>query len=159
MERNRRVTGENWSSLAGIVGAAAAPLKFLVHHVFVWLGLAKPFYAKLTAYLSHGHFHVKGFGEIIFGELSDMAIGALFGVLVSIALRHSRPRYHWWLGVALGFGIWFASLAFGNLTKLLKDVDTDPWSLFAHLLAMIAFGLLIVVASRVWPTYRERIEQ
>ena len=153
-------TRDLWGELVlfgGVVGAVAAPLKLLVHHVFVWTGLAKLFYAKLTAFLSHGHYHPRGFGEFVFGELSDIAIGALFGVLVSFVLRHSRPRYHWWLGAALGFGIWFASLAFGNLTKILKDVDTDPWSLFAHLLAMVVFGLLIVLASRIWKPYRERI--
>ncbi|MGE5551306.1 MAG: hypothetical protein ACM3ZC_12375 [Bacteroidota bacterium] len=149
-----------WGELVlfgGVVGAVAALLKLLVHHVFVWTGVAKPFYAKLTAFFSHGHFHVKGFGEVIFGELSDMAIGALFGILVSFVLRHSRPRYHWWLGAAIGFGIWFVTLAFGNLTKLLSNKDSDPWSLFAHLLAMVVFGLLIVLASRIWKPYRERI--
>ncbi|MGE5552145.1 MAG: hypothetical protein ACM3ZC_16700 [Bacteroidota bacterium] len=71
-----------------------------------------------------GHYHTRGFAEFIFGELSDMAIGALSGVLVSFVLRHSRPKYHWWLGAGLGYGIWFASLAFGHLTKIIKDALT-----------------------------------
>ncbi|MCL6613888.1 MAG: hypothetical protein K6U03_04615 [Firmicutes bacterium] len=86
-------------------------------------------------------------------------IGAFLGALISLVLRHSRPRYHWWLGAGLGFGIWFASLAFGNLVRIIKADQTDPWSLFAHLLAMLAFGLLIVLASRIWPAYRQRIEE
>ena len=150
-----------WGELilfGGVAGAIAALVKLLVHHIFQWTHLAQPFYSQLTAYLSHGHFHEKGFAEFIFGELSDMAIGAFFGILISFVLRHSRPKYHWWLGAGLGYGIWFSSLAFGNLAKIIKSKQTDPWSLFAHLLAMIAFGLLIVLASKIWPAYRERIE-
>ncbi|NLG85325.1 MAG: hypothetical protein GX493_12135 [Firmicutes bacterium] len=143
----------------GAAGAAAALLKLLVHHVFEWTGLAKPFYTNITSYLVHGHFKMKGLTGFFFGELGDMAIGAFLGALISFVLRHSRPRYHWWLGAGLGFGIWFASLAFGNLAKIIKAGQTDPWSLFAHLLAMVAFGLSIVLASRIWPAYRERIEE
>lgn len=149
-----------WGELilfGGTAGAIAAPLKLLVHHIFEWTHLAKAFYTDLNAYLIHGHHQAKGFAEFIFGEMGDMAIGAFFGILVSFVLRHSRPRYHWWLGAALGFGIWFFSLAFGNLTKIIKAGETDPWSLFAHFLAMLAFGLLIVLASRIWPAYRERV--
>ena len=162
METNGENGSANyWGELilfGGAAGAAAAPLKLLVHHIFEWTGLAKPFYTQITAYLTHGHFKMEGLAASVFGELGDMAIGAFLGTLISFVLRHSRPRYHWWLGAGLGFGIWFASLAFGNLAKIIKPDQTDPWSLFAHLLAMLAFGLLIVLASRIWPAYRQRIE-
>ncbi|MGE5598956.1 MAG: hypothetical protein ACM3XS_06215 [Bacteroidota bacterium] len=160
-ERRRQDLHGRWGELilfGGAAGAIAAPLKLLVHHAFKWTHLAKPFYTELNAYLIHGHHRTMGLAEFIFGELGDMAIGAMFGILVSFVLRGSRPRYHWWLGAAFGFGIWFSTLAFSNLTKIVKPEMTDPWSLFAHLLAMLAFGLLIVLASRIWPAYRERLE-
>lgn len=153
--------GEYWGELVlfgGAAGAAAAPLKLLVHHIFEWTGLAMPFYTRITTFLTHGQFEVNGPAAMVFAELGDMAIGALFGALASFVLRHSRPRYHWWLGAGMGFGIWFASLAFGFLTKIIKSKQADPWSLFAHLLAMLVFGLLIVLATRIWPAYRRRIE-
>lgn len=149
-----------WGELmlfGGAAGAVASVLKLLVHHAFEWTHLAKHLYGDLNAYLIHGHFHAVGLAEQVFGELGDMAIGAFFGILASFVLRHSRPKYHWWLGAGLGFGIWFASLAFGNLVGIIKPDMTDPWSLFAHLLAMLAFGLLIVLATRIWPAYRERV--
>lgn len=158
-EKEQNLRGQ-WGELilfGGTVGAVAALIKLLVHHAFVWIHLAKPFYTTLNAYLIHGHHQVRGFANAIFGEMGDMAIGALFGVMASFILRYSRPRYHWWLGVALGVGIWFVSLAFGNLAKIIKPGETEPWSLFAHLLAMLVFGLSIILASRIWPAYRERV--
>jgi len=50
-----------------------------------------------------------------------------------------------------------SNTAFGNLAKIIQAKQTDPWSLFAHLLAMLTFGLLIIAASRVWPACRERV--
>ncbi|MGE5528292.1 MAG: hypothetical protein ACM3X6_04020 [Patescibacteria group bacterium] len=156
----RETRGEYWGDLllfGGVAGAVAAPLKLIVHHIFEWTHLAKPFYTALNAYLIFGHHQVKGFVESLFVEMGDIAIGAMFGILVSFILRHSRPRYHWWLGAGLGFSIWYFSLAFGNLTKIIRPQTIDPWSLFAHLLAMLAFGLLIVLASRIWPSFRAQV--
>jgi len=149
-----------WGELVlygGMAGGVAAPLKLIVHHIFTWTSHARPFYAKLNAYLIHGHHHRGGFAEAIFGELGDVAIGALLGILLSLVLRHSRPRYHWWLGAGFGFGIWFLTLAGGNLTHIIPQNETDAVSLLAHLLAMIAFGLFVVLASRVWKPLRDRI--
>ena len=143
---------------SAVAGAAIAPLKLLVHHIFVWTGLAKGFYSMLTAYLTHGHHETKGITDWIFSEFGDLAIGALFAVILGYWLRASRPRYHWWIGISFGFGIWFASLVFGNLTKIIKTEMTDPWSLFAHLLAMMIYGLLFVLASKYWTPLREQIE-
>ena len=154
-----RLIRHTWGELilfAGAAGAAAAPLKLLVHHVFEWTGLAKPFYTELTAFLVLGRYKAMGIVEMAFSELGDMMLGAFFGVVVCFALRHSRPRYHWWLGVGAGTAIWFFSLAFGHLTKITRSRAIDPWSLFAHFLAMISFGLLVVLASRIWRPLRER---
>lgn len=142
---------------SAIAGAVAAPIKSLVHHIFMWTGLAKEFYVMLTAFLVHGHHEVSGFWNRLFGELGDVAIGALFAIILALWLKYSHPRLHLWIGLGYGFGLWFASLAFGNLTKLIEDDMTDPWSLFAHLLAMLTFGALIVLASRYWRPLKERI--
>lgn len=133
------------------------PVKLLVHHIFEWTKLASPFYSDLNAYLIHGHHQVKGFIEALFGEMGDMAMGAIFGVVLGVWLARSHPRYHWWIGLGYGFGIWFISLAFGNLLKIIKPDQTTDWSLFAHFLAMIAFGLLFVLATRIWRPLRKRI--
>jgi hypothetical protein len=143
---------------SAITGAIAAPIKLIVHHVFMWTGLSSKFYDMLTAYLVHGHHRVKGIGEWIFGELGDIAIGALFGVFLGFWLKKSRPRYHWWIGLGYGFGIWFGSLSFGNLTKIIEKSMTDPWSLFAHLFAMLTYGVVFVFASKIWKPLRERVE-
>lgn len=142
---------------SAITGAVVALLKLLVHHVFVWTGLAAGFYNMMTAYLTHGHHTVEGMAELIFGEMADMAIGALFGVLLGFWIRSCRPKYHWWIGLGFGFGIWFASLAFGNLTKIIKPEMTTPWSLLAHLLAMLSYGTLFILASRLWRPLKNRI--
>jgi hypothetical protein len=143
---------------SAVAGAVAAPIKLLVHHVFVWTGLATGFYSRLTAYLTHGHYQTEGFVEKMFSELADVAFGAVFAIILGFWLKSSRPKYHWWIGLGYGFGIWFLSLAFGNLTKIIKNNMTDPWSLFAHLLAMNTYGLLFVLACRYWKPLRNRIE-
>jgi hypothetical protein len=87
----------NWGELvffSGIAGAVAAPIKLLVHHVFVWAKLATPFYSDLNAFLIHGHHHVNGMIESFFGEMGDMAMGAIFGVVLGVWLARSHPRYH-----------------------------------------------------------------
>jgi hypothetical protein len=140
-----------------IAGGIAAPLKLLVLHAFVWAKLAKPFYMNVTAYLTHGHMQTTGFIEGAFAELGDIAFGAAFGIILGLWLKHSRFQYHWWIGLGYGLGIWFASLAFGNLTKIIKPDMTDNWSLFALLLAMLTFGLLFVLATRLWGPLKNRL--
>lgn len=142
----------------GIAGAVAALIKLLVHHVFMWAGLASGFYTELNTTLIHGHHKPEGFIDMVFVEFGDMVIGALFGVFLVFWLKASRPIYHWGIGLSIGFGIWFMSLAFGNLTKIIKPEMTLPWSLFAHLLAMLTFGIFIVLAARFWKPLRNRIE-
>lgn len=152
--------GRFWGELiffSAIAGAVAALIKLLVYHIFMLLGLAKGFYIMLTAYFIHGHHHVKGFSEWVFGEMGDMAIGGIFAVILGFWLRFSRPKYHLWIGLVFGLGIWFVSLAFGNLTKIIKPDMTDSWSLFAHLLAMSTFGASFVLITRVWKPLKERI--
>jgi hypothetical protein len=141
-----------------IAGAVAAPIKLLVHHAFMWAGLASGFYTDLNTMLIHGHNKAEGFVDQIFVEFGDMAIGALFGIFLAFWLKASRPKYHWGIGLGSGFGIWFLSLAFGNLTKIIKPEMTSPWSLFAHLLAMFTFGILIVLAARFWKPLKSRVE-
>ena len=143
---------------SAITGAVAALIKLLVHHIFLWTGLSVGFYEMLTAYLTHGHMKLENFTDRIFGEMTDMAIGAMFGILLGFWLKGSRLKYHWWIGLGYGFGIWSASLAFGNLTKILKKDMTDPWSLFSHLVAMLTFGVVFVLACRFWKPLRNRIE-
>lgn len=142
---------------SAITGAIIAPLKLLVHHIFLWMKLAKPFYMHVTAFLIHGQIKTTGFGEMIFAELGDVVIGAIFGMLLGLWLAASRSWYDWWIGLGFGFGIWFASLSFGVLTKIIKPDMTDNWSLFAHLLAMLTFGLLFVLASRFWKPLQKRL--
>lgn len=164
MSNNKEPTGfpdRYWGELflyGGIVGAIAAPIKLLIHHAFVWAHLAKPFYSSLNSYLIHGHYNVKGLMESIFAEFGDMSVGAMFGIVLTFLLRYSRPCYHWWIGILSGFGIWYFSLVFGNLTKIIKPNETTGWSLFSHLLSMLVFGLLVVLASRIWIPYRKRID-
>lgn len=143
---------------SAIAGAVAAPIKLLVHHAFMWAGLASGFYDELNMVLIHGHHESKGFFNMLFVEFGDIAIGALFGIFLAFWLKASRPKYHWGIGLGSGFGIWFFSLAFGNLTKIIKPEMTTPWSLFAHLLAMLTFGILIVLATRFWKPLRSRVE-
>lgn len=143
---------------SAIAGGIAAPLKFLVHQIFVLLKLATPFYTATTTYLIHGHRVPGGFVESIFAELGDMAVGAVFGIILGLWLARNRPKYHWWIGLGFGFGIWFLSLALGNLTKLIKDPETTSWSLFAHFLSMLTFSALFVLATRVWKPLKERVE-
>ena len=140
-----------------IAGGVAALIKLLVHHVFVWLKLAGLFYIALNAYLIHGHFPAKGISEMIFVEIGDMTVGAFFGMILGFWLAKSRLKYHWWIGLGYGFGIWFMSLAFGNLTKLIKPDETTNWSLFAHLLAMLTFGVLFVAATKLWGPLKSRL--
>jgi hypothetical protein len=141
-----------------IAGTLAALIKLLVHHIFMWTGLASEFYTDLNAMLIHGHHKPEGLVDMFFVEFGDMAIGALFGIFLAFWLKASRPKYHWGIGLGSGFGIWFLSLAFGNLSKIIKPEMTTPWSLFAHLLAMLTFGILIVLAARFWKPLRSRIE-
>ena len=145
------------SLFGAAAGAVAALLKLLVHHAFVWARLARPFYLTLNIFLVHGHYQAKGLADAVFAELGDMSLGAAFGVAVSFLLLHSRPKFHWWIGLFSGIGIWYFSLAFGNLTRLIKAEETTGWSLFAHFLSMVAFGLLIVLASRIWRPLGERV--
>ncbi|HEX3043787.1 MAG TPA: hypothetical protein VHY08_03455 [Bacillota bacterium] len=143
---------------SAIAGAVAALGKSLVHHSFEWLKITINFYADVTAYLIHGHHQIRNFGEWVFAAFSDMVLGALFGMLLGFWLKSSRSKYHWWIGGGYGFGIWFASLSLGNLTKVITDTMTTPKSLLAHLVAMICFGLLFVLACRFWKPLRSRIE-
>ena len=109
---------------SALAGAVSALLKSLVHHAFVWLDLSTNFYQMLTAFFTHGHLHLEGFAEWVFAELGDMTIGGLLGIILAFWLIISRPKYHWWIGLGYGVGIWFASLAFGNLVKIIKEEMT-----------------------------------
>lgn len=142
---------------SAIAGGVAAPLKMLVLHAFVWAKLAKPLYMHVTAFLIHGHMQSTSFIEVVFAELGDIAFGAAFGIILGLWLKHSRFQYHWWIGLGYGFGIWFASLSFGILTKIVKSNMTDNWSLFAFLLSMLAYGLLFVFATRIWEPLKNRL--
>ncbi|MGE5558704.1 MAG: hypothetical protein ACM3WV_08840 [Bacillota bacterium] len=142
---------------SALAGTAAAPAKMLVHHIFEWAGLAVPFYTRVTVFLIHGHFHPMELAGSVFGELGDMTIGALFGVLLGWWLQWSRPKYHWWIGAVFGVAVWFFTLSFGNLTGIIKAEQTEPWSLFAHFLAMISFGLFVVLLTRIWKPLKERL--
>jgi len=143
---------------SGIAGAVAALIKLLVHHVFMWVGLTSGFYSELNTTLIHGHHKPEGFIDMVFVEFGDMVIGALFGIFLIFWLKASRPRYHWGIGLGFGFVVWFFTLVFGNLTKIIKPEMTTTWSLFAHLLAMQTFGILIVLATRFWKPLRNRVE-
>lgn len=83
---------------SAVVGAIAAPTKTLAFHLFVWAGLAKPFYMMLTAYFVHGHITTNGIIDFLFGEMGDISIGALFGIILGFWLKNSRTKYHWWIG-------------------------------------------------------------
>lgn len=142
---------------SAIAGSVAAFVKSLVHHFFTLFDVPM-IYALITAYLTHGHFKIEGFSEWIFSILGDMTLGALFGILLGIWLKSSRTEYHWWIGLGYGFGIWFASLAFGNLTKIIEPKLTTPLSLFSHLVSMIVFGVLFVLFCRLWKPLRSRLD-
>lgn len=142
---------------SAIAGAVAAMVKTLVHHAFLLLNVPM-LYGMITAYLTHGHLKVENFSEWIFSALADMTLGALFGIALGFWLKSSRPKYHWWIGLGYGFGLWFITLSFANLTKIIKDTMTTPISLFAHLIAMITYGLFFVLACRFWKPLRNRIE-
>lgn len=142
---------------SAIAGAIAAMVKSLVHSIFHLLK-APAIYEKITAYLTHGHYKVVHFSELIFSALGDMTLGALFAIILGLWLKSSRPKYHWWIGLGYGIGIWFMSLVFGNLTNIIKENITTPISLFSHLVAMITFGLFFVLACRFWKPLRNRIE-
>lgn len=141
---------------SAVAGAVASLLKLLVHQFFMWLGLAQGFYLRLTAYLTHGHYRVEGI-EWIFSEIADVVIGAVFGIILGYLLKITQPKLHWWLGLGYGCAIWFFTLAFGNLTKIIPAEMTSPWSLLAHLIAMVVFGEIIVLASRYWRPLRSEI--
>ncbi|MCL6591443.1 MAG: hypothetical protein K6U80_16015 [Firmicutes bacterium] len=143
---------------SAIAGAVAAPVKLLVHHAFMWAGLTTGFYDELNSRLIHGHYQQKGFADMIFVEFGDIAIGAFFGFILGFWLRASRLKYHWGIGLSAGFGIWFLTMSFGNLTRIIKPEMTSPWELFAHLLAMLTFGILFVLATRFWKPLKRRID-
>lgn len=143
---------------SAIAGALSALLKSLVHHAFVWLNLSTNFYQMLTAFFAHGHLQVKGFPDWVFSQIGDITIGGLLGILLAFWLKASRQKYHWWIGFGYGVGIWFISLAFGNLANIIKAEMTSPWSLFAHLLAMQTYALLFVLLSRIWGALSKRLE-
>lgn len=134
----------------------ASAVKTLIHHVFEWLKLAEPLYSQINAFLIHGHKEVKGFGEIVMAEIGDLVIGAMWGILFALVLRRTRSRYHFWLGIGAGVGLWFGSLAFANLTHIISPAKTKPMSLFALLVGMLAFGLLFILFAHIWRPLRER---
>lgn len=142
---------------SAVAGAIVAPIKLLAFHLFVWAGLSKPFYLMLTSYFVHGHMTTNGIIDFSFGEMGDISIGALFGIILGFWLKISRKKYHWWIGIGYGIGIWFLSLAFGNLIKLINKDMTDPWSLFAHLVAMLTYSILFVIATKLWKPLKVRI--
>ena len=142
---------------SAIAGGVVAPLKLMLLHAFVWAKLAKPIYMNVTAFLIHGHMKSTGFIEAAFAELGDIAFGAVFGIILGLWLKHSRIQYHWWIGLGYGFGIWFASLSFGILTKIVKSDMTDNWSLFAFFLSMLTYGLLFVFTTRIWRPLKSRL--
>lgn len=143
--------------LSAVAGGVAALIKFLAHNIFMWLVGVKPFYIMLTAYLIHGHHKVENISEYIFSEMGDIVIGGIFGVILGIWLYFSHTKYYYLIGLGYGLGIWFSSLAFGNLTKIIRDPMTDPMSLFAHLIAMMTFGVSFVFLAHVWKPLKDRI--
>ncbi|MGE5605339.1 MAG: hypothetical protein ACM3YE_06575 [Bacteroidota bacterium] len=142
---------------SAIAGAVAAMVKTLVHQAFHLLNVPM-LYGEITAYLTHGHLKVENFSEWIFSAFADMTLGALFGIVLGFWLKSSRPKYHWWIGLGYGFGIWFITLSFANLTKIIEKTMTTPISLFSHLSAMIIYGLFFILACRFWEPLRSRIE-
>lgn len=142
---------------SSIAGAVASIVKSLIYHIFIWIGLSNTFYDMLNAFFTHGHHTTESFIEWLFSAMSDIAIGAFFGIFLGFWLKHSRSKYHWWIGIGYGFGIWFLTLAFGNLTKIIRSDMTDPGSLFTHLIAMLSYATLFVLATKIWKPLLKRI--
>jgi hypothetical protein len=143
---------------SAIAGSFCALLKTFIHQAFVWLGVSQNFYAMVVAFFTHGHLELENFAEKAFAQLGDMVIGGLLGIVLAIWLKMSRSRYHWWIALGYGTGIWFSSLSFGNLAKIIQEEMTTPWELFAHLMAMVTYALLFLFVSRLWRPLRERLE-
>lgn len=153
---------EDWGEFflyAGLAGAVASNLKSLAHHLLAWLIRAEQLYFELNAYLIHGHTTVKGFADIAFSILGDSILGAAFGFLTAAILRRTPLRLHYWLGLGTGLILWFGSLAFGNIAKILKAPETDHMSLFALLVGMLLFGLIFIWLSHLWRPLRRWIMQ
>lgn len=153
---------DNWGELvlySGAAGALASVAKTAVHAVLTRLFHGQQLYFKVNAFLIHGHSSVSKTSDYLFALLGDLTLGAFFGFVLSLLLRRSRPRYHYWLGLGASLGIWFGSLAFGNLTKILKASETDHKSLFVLLIGTLVYGLLFVVLSKWWKPLRARIEK
>lgn len=153
---------DNWGELllfSGAAGAVASSVKTAVHEVLVRFFHSQHLYFKVNAFLVHGHSRVSGIVDYLFAILGDLILGAFFGFVLSLLLRRVRPRYHYWLGIGASLGIWYGSLAFGNLTKILKAPDTDHKSLLILLVGTLVYGLFFVFLSKWWKPLRARIEK
>jgi hypothetical protein len=143
---------------SAIAGGFAAPAKALFHHFMMIPGLFSSYYDKLTFFLIHGHYPIKGIWNWIFGEMGDIVIGAFFGIILGLWLRISRRKYHWWIGLVFGFGMWFVTLTFGNLTQVVTAAKVSPLGLFSHLLSMLIYGVNFVWAAHSWKPLKNRIQ-
>lgn len=142
---------------SAIVGGVVGVFKSLIHFAFSLLKLAPNFYDDINTFLVHGHPQAQNFLDVVFAEIGDLVIGSMFGIILAWWLCQSRSRYHWWIGAGYGVGIWFFSLMVGNVLRIIKPDETTDWALFAHLLAMLVFGLLFVLVAKIWKPLRERI--
>jgi hypothetical protein len=142
---------------SSIAGGVVGVFKSLIHFVFSLLKLAPNFYDDINTFLVHGHSQAYSFLDVVFAELGDFVFGSIFGIFLGLWLCNSRPKYHWWIGMAYGVGIWFFTLAIGNILKIIKLEETTDWALFGHLLAMLVFGLLFVLAAKLWRPLKNRI--
>jgi hypothetical protein len=143
---------------SAIAGGFAAPVRTLFHHFLMIPGLFSSYYDNLTFFLIHGHYPLNGFWNWVFGELGDIVIGALFGIILGLWLRSSRPKYHWWIGLIFGVGMWFMTLAFGNLTQVVKADKVSTLGLFSHLLSMLIYTVNFVLSVRYWKPLKTRIQ-
>ena len=143
---------------SAIAGGFAAPLKTIFHRFLTIPGLFSTYYDQFTFYLIHGHSPMKGVWSWVFGEIGDIVLGAFLGIILGLWLKFSRPKFHWWIGLTFGLGVWFITLALGNVLQIIKPGTISPPALLGHLLSMLIYGVNFVLAACYWKPLKKRIK-
>ncbi len=143
---------------SAIAGGFAAPLKAVFHRLLTIPGLFSTYYDRFSSFLIYGNSSLKGLWSWVFGEIGDIVLGSFLGIILGLWLKYSRPKFHWWIGLTFGLGIWFTTLALGNVLQIIKPETISPPALLGHLLSMLIYGINFVLVARYWKPLKNRIK-
>lgn len=135
-------------------GAAAGVVMAAINLAAFNLGFSKDRYIDMIAMLFWNDMP-KSIWEMGFAQVIHLGVNALFGVAFAYLLPKLGNRYLLFKGSTYGAATWFLIHSAGAFFHIPAITETNPVTVFSHLIAATMYGLLLVVVL-IW--FQNRVE-